>query len=107
MNSWIPDIGAWVSFTARTTGEVRLGMVDQRFKQPTTDKITLLVEGQRVPLEDCSPPSFDLAFVEYQRLLERCAQLGELPIVSPLTTLIRYRIQSMVIIESPRCLVQS
>lgn len=75
---WIPEIGQWVTFTDKGTGEVKLGMVDQRFKQPHTGKISLLVEGQRVPLEDCSPPNFDLAFIEYQRLLERCAAIGEL-----------------------------
>jgi hypothetical protein len=78
MNSWIPDRGAWVTFPDSATGEVRLGLVDQRFKQPHTGKVTLLVEGRRIPLEDCSAPTFDLAFVEYQSLLERCAAIGEL-----------------------------
>jgi hypothetical protein len=75
---WIPEIGDWVTFCDRNTGEVKLGIVDQRFKNPQTNAISLSIEGQRVPLVDCHPPGFDLAYVEYQRLLDRCAAIGEL-----------------------------
>ena len=75
---WIPSVGDWVTFCDRNTGEVKLGRCDLRFKNPTTGKISLSIEGQRVPLVDCSPPGFDLAYAQYLMLLERCAAIGEL-----------------------------
>jgi hypothetical protein len=75
---WIPSVGDWVTFCDRNTGEVKLGIVDQRFKNPATGKITLSIDGQRVPLVDCHCPGFDMAYLEYQKLLARCAAIGEL-----------------------------
>ena len=75
---WLPEVGQWATYSNPLTGEICIGLVENRTRSRTDGKITIGVDGYRIPLEQCTPPSFDMATIAYESLLERCALVGEL-----------------------------